>query len=204
MAKFIGTPKEFNGFIGPRLCKQIQNWTRRHKKNTGCCEVCGAEGELHSAHRSERGRKDIITELLPSPAVMESKGVELGDFENRFKAAHEPFSKVMMALCSKCHMEYEGKNKNISAASKGGKSLADVLPIELSPEPSDEFKKQLLASKKATITVYYKNGKKEATVWDAKNFKQSSNVIGNLRSRPEFRPGEWQIRGIVWVRVSIP
>ena len=31
----------------------------------------------------------------------------------------------------------------------------------------------------------------------------TSNVIGNLRSRPEFRAGKWQARGIASLRVTI-
>lgn len=78
-----------------------------------------------------------------------------------------------------------------------------ILPIELNPSGEDEFKRKLLLTKKAYITTFYANGTNEKKPWKANSFRESSAVLGNLRSRPEFRNGEWQKRGIIKVFVSI-
>ena len=80
---------------------------------------------------------------------------------------------------------------------------SDRLPIKLVPENSKEFKNALLQTKKAWIEVTYNDGHKEVKDWDASRMTSSSNVMGNLRSRPDFRAGAWQSKGIVSVRVSI-
>lgn len=78
-----------------------------------------------------------------------------------------------------------------------------ILPIELNPSDEDEFKRKLLLTKKAYITTFYANGTNEKKPWKANSFRESSGVLGNLRSRPEFRKGEWQKSGIIKVFVSI-
>lgn len=78
-----------------------------------------------------------------------------------------------------------------------------ILPIELNPNDESEFKRKLLSKRRAYITTIFANGQKEKKIWNAYSFSESSDVIGNLRSRLEFRKGEWQKRGIIKVYVSI-
>jgi len=78
-----------------------------------------------------------------------------------------------------------------------------VLPIELNPNDEATFKRKLLHVRRAFITTIYADGRQEKKPWNAMHFKETSGVIGNLRSRPEFRNGEWQKRGIIKVFVSI-
>ena len=78
-----------------------------------------------------------------------------------------------------------------------------ILPIELNPPSEIDFKRELLETKRAYITTFYANGTKEKKPWNANRFNETSGVLGNLRSRPEFRNGEWQDRGIVKVYVSV-
>jgi hypothetical protein len=78
-----------------------------------------------------------------------------------------------------------------------------ILPIELNPKDEKEFKRKLLINRRAYITSIYADGKKEKKIWNIRNFDESSDVIGNVRSRPEFRMKEWPKRGIVKVFVSI-
>lgn len=80
---------------------------------------------------------------------------------------------------------------------------SNILNIELNPSDEYDFKRKLLLKKEAIITVYYSNGTTSSKIWNAYNFKESSGVKNNLRSRPEFRNGEWQKRGIVKVVVTI-
>jgi hypothetical protein len=53
------------------------------------------------------------------------------------------------------------------------------------------------------MVISYNDGRTERRPWDASKFSEASNVFGNLRSRPEFRQGEWQLRGIVKVHVRV-
>lgn len=79
----------------------------------------------------------------------------------------------------------------------------EILSIGLNPNTEDEFKRRLLLTKTAYITVFYKNGTLKQKTWNAQRFKESSGVLVNLRSRPDFRNGEWQKLGIEKVLVSI-
>ena len=78
-----------------------------------------------------------------------------------------------------------------------------ILPITLDPQNSSDFLDALLCTKEAWLEVSYSDGRKEVRRWDASLMSASSNVIGNLRSRPEFRSGAWQKNGISSLRVSV-
>ncbi len=78
-----------------------------------------------------------------------------------------------------------------------------ILPIELNPKNEFDFKNELLIKKRAYITIFYENGDRIQKLWSANRFKESSSVIRNLRSKKEFRSGNWQDRGIEKVYVSI-
>ena len=77
------------------------------------------------------------------------------------------------------------------------------LSIKLEPPDSADFLAALIRTKKAWIEVSYQDGRKELRPWKAGNMKPTSNVFGNLRSRPEFRSGAWQQYGIASLKVSI-
>ncbi|CAH8296078.1 hypothetical protein EV196_11338 [Mariniflexile fucanivorans] len=95
-------------------------------------------------------------------------------------------------------------NDNIKKYSISSPSYTNsILPIELNPSNELDFKKKLLKTKRAYITTFYANGTNEKKPWNANRFSETSGVLGNLRSRPEFRNGEWQDRGIIRVYVSI-
>jgi len=81
--------------------------------------------------------------------------------------------------------------------------IESILPIELIPNDNQEFLTALLNTKTATITTFYKNSTKESKNWNAERMTANSNVIGNLRSRPEFRNGNWQKANIVKVVVEV-
>lgn len=78
-----------------------------------------------------------------------------------------------------------------------------ILPIGLNPSSESDFKRRLLLTKTAYITTFYNNGTSKQKVWNAQRFRETSGVLGNLRSRPEFRNGKWQKLGIEKVLVSI-
>ena len=77
------------------------------------------------------------------------------------------------------------------------------LPITLVPSPAEIFRKALMRTKQAWILVKYRDGREEVRRWTAPRISATSNIIGNLRSRPEFQGGAWRQNGIASVRVSI-
>ncbi len=93
--------------------------------------------------------------------------------------------------------------RNTHSTPKEFKYSSTILPIELNPSTESDFKRKLLITKSAYITTFYADGSSQKKLWKANSFKETSGVIGNLRSRPEFRNGEWQKKGIIKVFVSI-
>ena len=81
--------------------------------------------------------------------------------------------------------------------------IDSTLPIELIPNNNEVFLETLLKTKTATITTFYKNSTKESKNWNAERMTANSNVIGNLRSREEFRKPNWQNANIVKVVVEV-
>ena len=82
-------------------------------------------------------------------------------------------------------------------------SRGTMLPITLSPPDENDFKEQFLRSRLAEIVITYRDGRIERKKWRALNFTPSSNLMGNLRSRPDFRAGQWQRKGIREVSVRV-
>lgn len=212
MPTFTGTQHEFRRFVGPRLRNLVQMLTKKHKATVAACEYCGAAEHLESAHVHGRDRNQIIDILLETPALGQVVTVDLRQFETKFRAEHDPIEKAILILCRQCHSKYDSE---ADRAPKGGASVvgnafsadqrisAGMLPITLEPPQVTEFKSQLLKHRQAEIRTYYNDGRIERRPWDASRFAESSSVMGNLRSRPEFRQGQWQSAGIVKVHVCI-
>ena len=79
-----------------------------------------------------------------------------------------------------------------------------ILPIEFDPaEPNGAFKDALLSRRLASITTFFADGESERRFWNASKIKPESDIVKNIRSRPEYRSGEWQRRRITRVRVSV-
>ena len=216
MASFIGTNKEFRRYIGPRLRNLVQQFTKKHKAEISACEHCTIKENLESAHVHGRDRNEIIDLVLSQFTHNDIITVDIEKFEGLFKKEHHPLEKSILILCRKCHREYDTKvpklnvlniENNVAAKVNIKKSEAtekyDYLPITLEPSSAKIFKQELLLSKQAIIETIYNNGSVEKKIWKAQKFHESSNLLGNLRSRPEFRTGKWQEKGIVKVHVRI-
>ena len=80
--------------------------------------------------------------------------------------------------------------------------VGEPLPIRFDP-PGPGFKGQLLSAREAWVTTYYADGRVESRRWDASRMSTASNVIGNLRSRPEYRNPMWRQLGISRVLATI-
>jgi len=216
MASFIGTNKEFRRYIGPHLRNLVQQITKNHKATVGACEHCGTKDNLESAHVEGRDRNQLIDLVLTESTNNNIITVELSTFEDKFKKEHDPIEKCILILCRSCHRKYDSKQtistivapenllnlKNTQVLTQNI-NKSGTLPIILEPSDANIFKQELLLSKQAEIKTYYTDGNIITKCWDASKFTISSNVIGNLRSRPEYRSGNWQSHGISKVHVCV-
>ena len=214
MASFIGSKEEFRRYIGPRLRNLVQSLTKNRKAEVGACEHCGATENIESAHVKGRDRNEIIDSVLEEFTANGVITVDLSVFEEKFLEEHHPIERSILILCCRCHRKYDSKTPDsveYESSRKGSRqqkvisqgSQDQYLPITLEPSDPDLFKQELLISKKAEIEINYSDGRVEQKQWIARRFAVSSNVIRNLRSRPEFRSGNWQARGIQRVHVRV-
>ena len=86
---------------------------------------------------------------------------------------------------------------------RGTRGRRPNLQVTLEPPNPQDFLHALLKTRKAWIQVTYQDGRTKVQPWNASKMGPTSNVIGNLRSRPEFRSDAWQKNGISSVRVTI-
>ena len=213
MTEFKGTVKALKRYLGPFLLVTVQQITKKHKAGIGACEHCGTDGILEAAHRHGRTRTDIINMLLGTSEQDALVHINIEEFEEAFRCEHEPVEKAILVLCKECHSKYDanvvestnGKTEKDSATNSRSSTekFNEILPISLAPPHPDEFKARLLESREAVIEVYYSNGNVDQKTWNAHRFRETSNIFGNLRSRPEFRQGRWQEMGIVKVHVRV-
>lgn len=144
--------------------------------------------------------KDKLRELIKQDFIGEydAEVIDsvLEDIRFDITTANKPFDKRAQPVQNIPTRRTSNVNGNFNYNSS-------TLPILLNPEDESEFRRKLLSTKRAYITTYYANGTTEKKTWNAHSFRESSHVLGNIRSRPEFRQGEWQKRGIVKVYVSI-
>lgn len=216
MATFKGSHTEFKRFIGPHLRNVVNQITKSHKRKVGNCEHCGVGGELHAAHVHGKDRLQIIELLLHRVQRSDAQVIEIdiGEFEQAFKNEHSPIERAILVLCDPCHRKYDSMpsvaGRTVDPAHATGTPLispmpplSDLLPITLDPPRISDFIDQLLRTKKAEIQTYFGDGRVKSQTWHANRFSRDSNLFGNLRSRPEFRQGEWQTRGIAKVHVRV-
>lgn len=95
------------------------------------------------------------------------------------------------------------ENESSDIKMKNEQDDISILPVELIPSDSELFRTELLKSKQATITIYYNNGNIKSKIWNAKKINFNSNILGNIRSRQEFRNGKWQKENIAKVVVAV-
>lgn len=146
------------------------------------------------------------------------KRITSDDFQDQMKELikqhliHEIESEVIDAALEKVGVYFSLKESESSHRESAkyedrkrnwGNSSNDKLEIQLNPASESEFRRMLLLKKTAYITTFYHDGTSNQKKWDATKFTETSNVLGNLRSRQEFRKGNWQKLGIEKVYVSI-
>lgn len=111
------------------------------------------------------------------------------------------------AIDALCRVNRKYLASLLSEDSEGGAGPepqeGDTLPITFDPPLPEAFKEALLRERRAWIAEVHRDGRRIEHRWEARNMSESSNVIGNLRSRPRYRKGAWQREGIQSLIVSI-
>jgi 5-methylcytosine-specific restriction endonuclease McrA len=121
MARFIGTEKEFNRYIGPILRNIVQQLSRNMKNAVGECQFCGSKSNLEAAHKHDRGRKKIIETILSDYKTQNYVDIDLTEFEMKFKVNHSnEMENTFFILCKDCHNDYDKSNS--------------ILPLQLNVE----------------------------------------------------------------------
>ena len=215
MASFVGSTEEFKRYLGPRMRNLFNQLTRTYKGNIGSCQHCGQESNLEAAHRHGNERNQIIENILEESSHQGVATINLDVFEEKYREAHQPLDETILILCKNCHREYDNQ-QNYAAVQTATTAIEEqveqqqqtnghngLLPITLEPSDPAQFKEALLESRKADIYIRYNDGRQEVKRWNANRFSQSSDVLNNLRSRAEFRQGNWQNRGIQSVHVAV-
>ena len=77
----------------------------------------------------------------------------------------------------------------------------DDLILEFEPGNQRVFERELIKTKQARRIIFYKDNRVEKQIWNANNFTERSNLIGNIRSNNLIR--QWKELGIVKVRFEI-
>lgn len=222
MAKFNGTIQDFEKFVGPRLRNIVQtSIARKYKKNIAKCQFddCNNLENLEAAHIHGNDRKTLIKKSLAENIVDDKiVDLDLNLFEQKFVKLHYPLEKSFLILCKECHRKYDNITEsiiieNIIESIDGNNLLIEdekdnkfprmTLDIELIPNDPLEFKELLLKYKSAYMSIFYNDGTKEVKEWNASNMGEKSDIIRNLRSRPDFRQGNWQKLNIKRVEVEI-
>ena len=85
------------------------------------------------------------------------------------------------------HINEDKLYKNSLIPKESSVSNNQKLSIELNPSNPSVFLEKLLETKSAILNTYYKDKDPVSKIWDASNINAKSNIVGNLRSRPDFR-----------------
>ena len=78
-----------------------------------------------------------------------------------------------------------------------------MLPITFDLPTAEAFNDTLLRKREARIFETCRDGRTIERRWNASNMSESSNVLGYLRSRPQYRRATWKRLGILSLTVSI-
>jgi len=212
MARFSGTNKEFVKYVEPFIRNMVQYITRKErKKMKGICEFCkNSNVELESAHKHGKGRKVLISEVLKKYDKGTYFDVDLEKFETELRELHEPINEVFHFLCNECHKKYDENEKVekdglIEESDKKEKTRnihnfenPSLKPLLTLLPDDDTFREKLLIHKIAKKTITYADGREKKGIWNASNFKETSNVKGNIWSGPLKKWEKKEIIGTVF------
>lgn len=171
--------------------------------------VNNAKGNVHYREFvTDSGRLARIDRFLEQAEYAE-KVAAFGDLRRYLDSQYDAID----ALCRVSRRYLKGLLPDAPHAEEGGeaepaferRSVAggDVLPIALDPSPAAAFKAAVMRTKRAWIVEHYADGKRVVKPWNAGNISASSNIIGNLRSKPPYRAAAWLASGLVRIDVTL-
>ena len=194
--------------------QQLMEYLSEEKVSSGRA-VSDAEDWVESQQRAEIASKAVMqawSQIVEGPdEILVELISETAERICGFKPEPELVEEFLLRRAGTLNDALDGsqqvaQDRGISAPSARRTRIErqnHSLPITLDPENSADFLAALLRTKEAWLEVSYSDGRKEVRRWNASHMSLSSNVIGNLRSRPEFRAGAWQGNGITGLRASI-
>ncbi len=211
MASFSGTISEFVRYIGPFARNEVQTMTRTYKKTIGKCEGerCIETIKLEAAHVG-RDRNEVIASVVKkllgkAPESGVGFTLVLALFKSEFRKEHVPFSSTIKILCPSCHKKQHDSRPQNGNAMPSGSGRGGTLTIVLVPAEPIIFRREFLKSRRAEIEITYFDGSTKIRLWRASKFSESSSIMNNLRSMPDFRNNKWQALGITKITVrAIP
>lgn len=110
----------------------------------------------------------------------------------------------MKAICQenkeavRAHLAPLSAQLNPEAGKNARRSIAagDALPIDYEVTPPSEFLAKFLEAGVAFIEEHYADGHTQIRQWKARKLTPRSNLVANIRSKPEYRYGKWQAAGL--------
>ena len=166
-------------------------------------------GKHYREFIEDRVRLERIDEFLRKTLYWE-RVAEFGDLQRYCEAQYRAIDalcrvnrKYLSSLRPRIEESDEEPETKGAASAPTERAGADALPIVLEPSPASAFRTALLRQDHAWIVEIYRDGRREIRRWNAARMSESSNIIGNLRSRPRYRKGAWEQMGLKSLIVSI-
>ena len=130
MASFVGTKEEFKRYIGPMLRNLVQQLTKKHKMEVGCCEHCQATENLEAAHVHGKDRGALIDKILNKYTTNSMVTIDLADFEQHFRNEHHEIDKTILILCRTCHSKYDSEAPVVKEPTPSQPPAEDKKPLQ--------------------------------------------------------------------------
>ena len=153
---------------------------------------------------SKKGKKTAEEFLLNDKEVLgdlpkeerEARLKKIKDFQKECGYDPEAIQKVLSPYFKKIYDEIRVQQENrianaiklIGLTPRSSKKVSGDVPVNMVPSDINEFKKQFLSRKSAHIILRYQDSSKDKqSIWKADKFDSSSNLMGNIKSRPFWR-----------------
>lgn len=177
---------------------------------------------------NKKGNKTVEEFLLNDQTVLKGTPMsvrqarldKIKEFQRKYNYDPENIQKVLSPYLSKLYDEIRKEQedrideavkltglpvliplKKSTTPNRGNKPSSNDVPVYLIPDNLDVFKQELLNKKCAEITLTYDTGRIEKKPWVVSNFDLTSNLMGNIKSRPFWRTRK--VDGLIEVRIEV-
>lgn len=127
--------------------------------------------------------KNHQAELIAAGHTKKSKKSAPKTKSKKVKVATAVASSLAPAITPSASSSKHNNNKPAGTTSV----QKEDVPVILIPSDPVVFKQQLLSSRRAEITWRYKDGTKRSKPWRAYKLEADSDVMDNIKTRPEYR-----------------